>query len=208
MKPRTLARAVWALALLLAAGLLSFVAVRHRPMLSDKSGSSDKSPQATHRTNLVLQAGHWLLAGTTNLFTGLLLDTYEDGLRKSLSAVTNGLLHGLSTGWHTNGQQQVEEHFVAGVSHGPRIKWHPSGQKLSEVMIIDGQLHGTFRRWDESGTLTEEIEMKAGQPDGLSRAYYPSGALKTQVRLEQGRVIERQSWHDGEKPALTQPPAG
>jgi hypothetical protein len=169
MKRRVQLRAVWALALLLAVGSLSIIILRHHPSPSD---SSDKSPQATHRTNLVFQGGHWLFAGTTNLFTGVMLETYEDGSRKSLSAVTNGLLQGLSRGWHTNGQQQIEEYYVAGISHGLRRKWHPNGAKLSEVMIVDGQLHGTFHRWDESGALTEEIEMKSGQPDGLSRAYY------------------------------------
>ena len=204
MKPRAQLRSLWALALLVSLGLVSFLALRHRPAPTDPA---DAAASATHRTNLVFQAGHWLLPGTTNLFTGFLLDTYEDGTRKSLSAVSNGLLHGLSLGWHTNGQQQIEEHFVLGVSHGPRTKWHENGQKLSEVTIVDGQLDGTFRRWDESGALTEEIEMKAGQPDGLSRAYYPNGTVKTEVRLEQGRVLERHSWPDGEKPSSTAPPA-
>lgn len=196
MKPFAQPRALGVLALLAALGLLAFVGLRHRPALSSLPGSSG---QATHRTNLVLQAGSWRLSGTTSLFTGLLLDTYEAGSRKSLTTVSNGLLHGVSRGWHTNGQQQVVEYYVAGTSHGLRTKWHPNGQQLSEVTIVDGKLHGTFRRWDEQGALTEVIEMKAGQPDGLSRAYYPSGSLKAEARLEQGRLLESRQWKDGEK---------
>jgi len=205
MKPSAKLRLLSALVLLVSGGVLGFLALRHRPAPSDHS---DRSDQTTHRTNLVLEAGRWLAPGATNGFTGLLLDTYEDGTRKSLSVISNGLLHGLSLGWHTNGQQQVEEHFVAGTSHGLRIKWHPNGQKLSEVTIVAGKLHGTFRRWDEQGALTEEIEMKDGQPDGVSRAYYPSGSLKVEARLEQGRLIESQQWKDGEKAPPAANPAG
>src|SRR5262245_24467715 len=80
-----------------------------------------------HRKNLDLRADGWFAPGERKGFTGFLLDTYEEGMLKSRSAVSNGLLHGLSRGWYTNGQQQVEEHFVAGISDGLRIKWHPNG---------------------------------------------------------------------------------
>lgn len=195
MKPSVSPRVLWAAALFLGVGIAGFVAVRvHRPA----SDRSDLAKAETHRTNLVLHAGRWTLPGTTNAFTGLLLDTYDNGARKSLSTVSNGLLNGVSRGWHTNGQHQVEEHFFASVSHGLRTKWHPNGQKLSEVTIVDGKLHGMFRRWDENGALTEEIEMKNGQPEGISNSYFPSGFLKSQVLLRNGQVVSRQSWNDQE----------
>lgn len=150
-----------------------------------------------HRTNLLLTAGAWCLRDSTNSFTGLLLDTYGDGAKKSRTEISNGLPHGVSLGWHTNGQRQVHEHFVAGTSHGLRTKWHANGQKLSEVNVANGKLEGTFRRWDESGARAEEIEMKDGQPEGISRAYFPSGFLKAEARLRAGQVLARQVWPDG-----------
>lgn len=204
MKTSAQARVLWALVLLVV-GVAGYLALRHQPAAP---GQPDLSKQATHRTNLVLQAGSWRLPGTTNPFTGLLLDTYEDGIRKSLSIVSNGLLEGLSQGWYTNGQQQVEEHFIAGTSHGLRTKWHHNGQKLSEIPIVEGQLHGTFRRWDEQGALTEEIEIKSGQPDGVSRSFYPSGSIKAEALLKQGRLIENRQWKDGEKAPPAAQPAG
>ena len=68
-------------------GAVLFIWNRHR----SPSNASDKSDASTHRTNLVLQAGKWFLPGTTNLFTGMLFDTYVDGVIKSRSAVSNGL---------------------------------------------------------------------------------------------------------------------
>ena len=37
-----------------------------------------------------------------------------------------------------------------------------------------------------------------GQPEGLSQAYFPSGFLKSQVALRNGKVVDQQSWNDGE----------
>ena len=205
MKPSPQGRVLWVLLVLVCVGVAAYLALRHRLF---SPVQPDLANPATHRTNLVLQAGSWRLSGTTNLFTGLLVDTYEAGSRKSLTPVSNGLLHGVSRGWYTNGQQQVEEHYSAGTSHGLRTKWHLNGQKLSEVTIVDGKLEGTFQRWDERGALTEEIEMKAGQPDGVSRSFYPSGSIKADALLKRGQLVENHQWKDGEKaPPEAQPAA-
>jgi hypothetical protein len=151
-----------------------------------------------HRRNLEWRAGRWCAPGETNGFTGLLLDTYDNGAMKSRSMISNGLLHGLSEGWSTNGQLQVREQFREGVSHGLRTKWYASGAKLSEVMVVDGKLHGTFRRWHENGALAEAVELHEGQPDGLSKAYFASGYLKAQASLRNGDLLEQKSWKDGE----------
>jgi len=178
------------LLLLVLSGVL-FLLSRPRP-------PSDSPLPEVHRKNLERRADAWYLPGQSNGFTGLLLDTYEDGAMKSRSSVSNGLLHGLSQGWHTNGQQQVEEHFVAGTSHGLRTKWHPNGQKLSEVTIANGKLEGMFRSWHENGQRAEEVDLKDGQPDGLSKSYFASGFLKSQVTLRKGTIVTKQFWKDGE----------
>jgi hypothetical protein len=155
-------------------------------------------PAAVARTDLVLYAGRLCRLGQTNAFTELMIEHAAAGSLRSRSSISNGLLHGTSEGWHTNGQLQVTEHFKAGVSHGLRTKWHPNGVKLSEGEIVDGKFHGTFRRWYDTGSLAEQVEFADGQPHGLSLAYYPSGFLKARVKMRQGKVLEKNSWPDGE----------
>ena len=92
MKPSPQGRVLWVLLVLVCVGVAAYLALRHRLF---SPGQPDLANPATHRTNLVLQAGSWRLSGTTNLFTGLLVDTYEAGSRKSLTPVSNGLLHGV-----------------------------------------------------------------------------------------------------------------
>lgn len=189
--------------LLLMTGLFLVVGM----VLLMKFGLRPPAPVAslpeTHLTNLVMNAGRWMVRGGTNGFTGVLFDTYADGAKKSRSAVSNGWLQGISQGWFTNGQVQVEEHFVKSVSHGTRTKWHPNGRKMSEAGIVDGKLHGLFSRWNEEGVLTEEVEMKEGKADGFARSFYPSGFVKTEVRMKAGEVVDQKSFQDGElKPQL------
>jgi len=150
------------------------------------------------RPNLMPRQGRLCQIGQTQPFSGMMVELHADGLLKSRSAISNGLLHGVSEGWHDNRQLAVRESFRAGVSHGLRTKWYANGVKMSEAMIVDGKLHGTFRRWHENGVLAEEVEMRKGNPDGLSRAYYASGFVKAEARLQDGKLLEQQSWNDGE----------
>jgi antitoxin component YwqK of YwqJK toxin-antitoxin module len=167
-----------------------------------------RSPRVDARTEvprgqLTLRDGQLFQNGASVPFTGVVVESYATGSRKSRSVVSDGRLEGLSEGWHTNGQPQIEEHYRAGVAHGRRVKWHPNGQKSAEVEIVAGKLEGVFRRWHENGVLAEDINLKQGQPDGLSRAFYPSGCLKADARMQAGKVIERHDWKDGESPAGT-----
>jgi antitoxin component YwqK of YwqJK toxin-antitoxin module len=162
-------------------------------------GSSRQSlPLEVPRAGLESKGGRLYLIGQPKPFSGLMVDFYPDGKKRSRSGISNGLLNGISEGWHTNGQLEVREQFREGLSHGLRTKWYPTGAKLSEAMISAGKLHGTFRRWHENGKLAEQIEMRDGSAEGLSLAYYPSGYLKAQVRLVAGKPVEQKHWTDGE----------
>jgi antitoxin component YwqK of YwqJK toxin-antitoxin module len=185
--------AMAALALLTGAVAALFFLRPSTPTPHEESASSE--PMAVARTNLILVAGRLNLPDQ-GPFSGLMLEHSADGVLRSRSSVSNGLLHGISEGWHTNGQLQVTEHFKDGVSHGLRTKWYSSGARLSEGEIVEGRFHGTFRRWSESGALLEQVEFVAGQPHGVAMAYYESGFVKKWARIKEGKVIEQQSWND------------
>ena len=152
-----------------------------------------------NRTNLLRSHDLWFPNGSTNPFTGILVDFYPGGGRMSRSAVSNGQLEGLSEGWFTNGQQQVRENYRTNVADGLRTRWYPDGQKMSECTIVSGQIQGVFRRWHQDGSLAEEIPMRDGQPEGVGRVYYPSGCLAMEVERHSGKVVKQQEWKDGEQ---------
>jgi len=148
----------------------------------------------TTRTN-----GRIYAAGSSNPFTGQVVEYYRNGRLKSRSGVSNGWLEGLSLGWFTNGAPQIEEPFHAGRSHGTRTKWDADGNKVSEARIVNGELHGVFRRWHPNGKLSQEVPMRHGKAHGLSRAWHPSGYLKARVRLTNGVVVEQEFFEDGKR---------
>lgn len=171
--------------------------------LAPKFRKSAPPPREVSLQALVNKAGRVYLQGTTDPFTGVIVEHWANGGSKSRSTVSNGWLEGASEGWHTNGQRQVQERFHIGVSQGLRTKWFANGQKESEGMIVEGKHHGLFRRWNPDGSLAEEIEMNHGNPNGLSRAFYPSGFVKAEARLREGQVVERKFWKDGEQKTQT-----
>ncbi|MCW5552774.1 MAG: toxin-antitoxin system YwqK family antitoxin [Verrucomicrobiae bacterium] len=179
------------LALILATGVLLILS---RPRKT--------SPPEVTQSQLVLREDSWYRQGEDIPFTGVLVETYETGERKSRSEIAEGRLEGRSERWYTNGQPQRLEYFHAGVAHGLRTKWHPNGRRLSEVQIIQGQLEGTFRRWYEDGTLHQEILLENGKPEGIARAYYPSGFLRAEARLNHGELISQEFWKDGEQSGI------
>ncbi len=146
------------------------------------------------RSKLVLREKRLELDGKA--FTGWMLELYPDGLLKSRSAISNGVLHGVSEGWFTNRTMQVSEHFVNGVSHGERRLWDEAGRPVSAAQIEHGRIVGVFQRWHANGQLSEEITMKDGQPEGLSRAWYPSGRLKSEATMSHGTVKSQRRYED------------
>jgi antitoxin component YwqK of YwqJK toxin-antitoxin module len=168
-------------------------------LLLTHSGPRNISSPEVPQSQLVLREGSWYREGEAAPFTGVMVETYETGERKSRSEIANGLFEGLYETWYTNGQPQCLEQFHAGVSHGLRTSWHPNGRKLSEVQIVQGKLEGTFRRWYEDGNLHEEIALENGKPEGISRGYYPSGFLRAEARLHNGELLSQEFWKDGEQ---------
>jgi antitoxin component YwqK of YwqJK toxin-antitoxin module len=189
----------WILLLVVGGLLLLALPWLRRALRTDSPNLPLPHPLEVARTNLQLEGGRLLLAGTTNVFTGLMVEHYPNGKLRSRSAVSNGLLQGSSLGWFTNGQLQVSEHFLAGVSHGVRTKWYPDGTKQSEATIAAGRLDGPFLRWHTNGTLSERALFKADRPEGESLSFFPSGFLQARVVMTNGQPAEQKFYRDGEQ---------
>jgi len=149
---------------------------------------------------LAMQGGRLVRTGETVPFTGWMEERHAGAGLKSRTWIGDGRLEGVSEGWFTNGVIQVREYFVGGISEGPVTRWHGNGAKQSEGTARAGKLEGPFRRWHDNGVLAEELFLRGGQPQGLSRAWFPSGYLKAEVTLNDGKIIARRFWKDGERP--------
>ena len=73
-----------------------------------------------------------------------------------------------------------------------------NGAKLTSGELLDGEFDGVFRKWYANGQVAMEIEMSKEKPDGNSFAWYESGFLKVRALMDHGKVVDRETWKDGE----------
>ena len=178
--------------------LLWAFAPNQKPAVAHVEQPPPPAPEIPRR-ELTLRDELLYQGNTTNLFTGVAVEFYQEGGRWTRAAYVNGRLNGASEIWYPNGQMQVLEHFKDGVSDGVRQKWHENGKPMAEATLVQGKFEGTFRRWHDNGQLAEQIEMKHGQREGMAYGYFPSGFLQWQVRLSADKELERKTWNDGER---------
>jgi len=148
-------------------------------------------PEAALRAELVLREGVLYRQGSAQPFSGLVVEDWQPGRRRTEVTIRDGRAHGLSRGWYESGQIEVEERFVRGVSHGTRTRWHADGAKKSEVKIRDGRLAGVFREWHPNGRLARETPLAEGVPHGEVRGWDAQGRLTGTARVEHGERVQR-----------------
>ena len=119
----------------------------------------DEPPvQAVDASKLFERGGlaHEVKSGTP--FTGVSVDKYENGQKRSEATHKDGKLEGLTTVWHENGQKKQELTFKDGKLEGLATKWHKNGKKSSEATFRDGKLvSGTL--WDDEGNEIKRTEV-------------------------------------------------
>ncbi len=170
--------------------------------------SRRETPAEMPRSQVSQRDGSWYRQGETTPFTGVMVETYETGGRKSRSEIAEGRLEaGLRAGTPT-----VNPALGVFSCRGfPRTanKMAPEWPKLSEVQLVQGKLEGTFRRWYEDGSLYEEIQLVNGKPEGVSRAFYPAVFLRAEARLHNGNCSVSNSGKTGNRasPHLPQSPS-
>lgn len=100
---------------------------------------------------------------------------YENGNRKYMAEVKNGLLDGLATSFHPNGMVQAE------------------------IMYQNDIQHGQTRIYNEKGTLLVISDYNKGVIDGISRTYDDQGRLVLSATYQNGQKIGIEVIPDYEK---------
>lgn len=184
-------RGKWLAIAILIAGALLLVWMNFR---SSAPLDEDAALPEVERVRLSLVDGVLKEEGTSDPFTGFMVERYEDGSYQTRSRIEAGQLHGVVRGWFPDGTLESEEYFVQGVSHGVRQRWHENGVLAARTEIAEGEVHGEFKTWDADGHLVQRITMVQGQPHGISESYYPSGYVRTRVKVEHGEILSQESW--------------
>ncbi len=112
-------------------------------------------------------------------FTGIALEQYDDGTRRSETVYVEGVRHGPSREWHHTGALNEEAAYWHGARHGDTSTFDSAGRRVADETYEFGVLTRD-RRWIAGGVLAKEWTI--GPADDLyrilqlSREKYGKGA--------------------------------
>ena len=71
-------------------------------------------------------------------FTGVAVEKYDNGQKKSEETYKGGKWDGLWTHWYQTGQKAEKTTYKHGKEHGLETRWYKNGQKKEELTHKDG----------------------------------------------------------------------
>lgn len=100
--------------------------------------------------------------------TGVVFDTYPDGVLSYEASFKNGFPHGCVREWYQNGQIKTEKMLSRGVAHGAMTFWYPNGAVhiLSEYEF---GIETKYVEWAEDGI--ERVNRTLGPESGVNYAF-------------------------------------
>ena len=158
-------------------------------------------------------------------FSGLIINKYESGQKRTKGYLTNGKEDGIWTWWYEGspknhirlyldnildnlpylfydswenyGQKRKEVDFLDGTLDGLWNKWYENGQKESEGTYKDNNKDGLWTQWDkDSGHKEKEVNFKDGKEDGIETRWYENGQKKSEFTYKNGKLISIQEWNE------------
>ena len=111
-------------------------------------------------------------------FTGVLRDTYSDGLPKSLTSFKMGIRHGYLKEWFSNKKLKSIKTYHSGKSVGVQKGFWDSGGKRYLYRYKNGVQHGTQFEWHQNGQLARKSTMRDGQLNGIQKGWREDGDIK------------------------------
>ncbi len=107
------------------------------------------------------------------------------GKKVVLGKIVNGKKSGLWVNWYENGQKKSAKTFSDGVFCGEHTYWYENGQ-LEKVCNHFGT--GPLKIWYENGQIKKEGFYKEGKLDGVYIIYYENGQIKWKGTKKDGET--------------------
>jgi antitoxin component YwqK of YwqJK toxin-antitoxin module len=132
-------------------------------------------------------------------YTGMIVDKYDNGQKRSEAYMVDGRIEGLFTEWNENGQKEGETNFVDGLDISMvTYAWYDNGQMSGEVhLVIDRgreRFEGLWTQWYESGQMQMNTNFKEGEMEGFYADWYENGQKRSEGNSKLGGL--RIEWHE------------
>ncbi|HBF88932.1 MAG TPA: hypothetical protein DDX39_09850 [Bacteroidales bacterium] len=101
--------------------------------------------------NLTLIEGLMYKNGTSEPFTGLCVEKYENGKKGMEGNYKEGKKEGLWVWWYQEGKKKRESNYVNDKKHGLTTYWFKNGHLQSESKYENDELHGKSTWYFQNG---------------------------------------------------------
>ncbi len=120
-------------------------------------------------------------------FTGVAIENYENGKKKSRAEFKNGKLDGKVTTWHETGEKSTLVNYKKGIVTGTEIHWYDTGVKKLEVSYdSEGLASGVCKEYYHNETLKSEGRYEKDLEEGLHKWYFKNGDLDQTIEYKGG----------------------
>lgn len=110
------------------------------------------------------------------LYTGV-LETEENGTKKSVIEVKDGQINGEAKYYYASGKLMETGSFEKGLKSGKWIRYNESGLMIGLAAYKAGKKDGTWMVWDDSGKKRFEMTYKDGEKAGVWNQWDEKGDL-------------------------------
>ena len=177
--------------------------------------SSLSFSETIQQHQLVEKDGLVYKRGSTQPFTGSVLDVYDNSLIMGTGTYKDGKRDGMWFSFWKNGNIQYEGVFKDGKEHGFFESFYENGQLKERKTYKDGKEEGLVEQFYENGQLDYKGNWKDGMEDGFYEIFYENGQLDhrgnfkdgkkhglVEIHYENGQIEERGKYKNGEQDGL------
>ena len=86
-------------------------------------------------------------------FSGMITDSYRDGILRSKQSYMLGKRHGRYLEWYPNGQKRYSKKYSKGIQNGEQKEWYSNGTLSRKMQFYEGRQEGKQIGWKENGDL-------------------------------------------------------
>lgn len=130
-----------------------------------------------------------LLYQGKDVFTGVAVSYYSNGVLSEKTHYINGLRDGTKQKWFEDGLLSYESTYDKGVQDGIAKSWWKNGNMRSKAQFDQGIVNGTQYQWYKSGSLFKEINLVNGKEEGMQRSWRENGKLYNNYEAKNGRIF-------------------
>jgi antitoxin component YwqK of YwqJK toxin-antitoxin module len=127
---------------------------------------------------------------------GFYKEFYKSGALKEEVNYLNDKEEGDRIFYHENGMVKSISHYSKGILNGTLKEYSEGGTLLTEGVFRDGLQHGTIKLYYPNGQLKKKVDYVNGKETGEYIAYYPKGGVELYAWRESDKTLSYEEYDE------------